>query len=185
MNKEGAANNHRDIVARQKACVGPSWPKRDNAPPLLPRCIDQVWIIRVRALGKGGKIFPAAGEDVAFDEVDMLARTLVELVGDHDGLQAHDTVRSQPLGTDLHEAVEIVGADRLDHLDRNESIEAPAEIAIIFEEHVDSVLESGIRDADFAYEAAEMSKYQIMQQAGVAVLGQANRISAGAVRLIG
>ena len=45
--------------------------------------------------------------------------------------------------------------------------------------------ESGIRDADFAYEAAEMSKYQIMQQAGVAVLGQANRISAGAVRLIG
>ena len=45
--------------------------------------------------------------------------------------------------------------------------------------------ESGIRDADFAFEAAEMSKYQIMQQAGVAVLGQANSISAGAVRLIG
>jgi len=45
--------------------------------------------------------------------------------------------------------------------------------------------ESQIRDADFAYEAAEMSKYQIMQQAGTAVLGQANQINQGAVRLIG
>jgi len=45
--------------------------------------------------------------------------------------------------------------------------------------------ESNIRDADFAYEAAELSKFQIMQQAGVAVLGQANAISQGALRLIG
>jgi flagellin len=45
--------------------------------------------------------------------------------------------------------------------------------------------ESQIRDADFAYEAAEMSKQQIMQQAGTAILGQANQINQGAVRLIG
>ena len=45
--------------------------------------------------------------------------------------------------------------------------------------------ESNIRDADFAFEAAELSKFQIMQQAGVAVLGQANAISQGALRLIG
>jgi flagellin len=45
--------------------------------------------------------------------------------------------------------------------------------------------ESSIRDADFAFEAAEMSKFQIMQQAGVSVLGQANSMSQGAVRLIG
>ena len=32
--------------------------------------------------------------------------------------------------------------------------------------------ESQIRDADFAHEAAEMSKLQIMQQAGTAILGQ-------------
>jgi hypothetical protein len=38
--------------------------------------------------------------------------------------------------------------------------------------------ESQIRDADFAHEAAEMSKQQIMQQAGTAVLGQANQIRA-------
>ncbi len=45
--------------------------------------------------------------------------------------------------------------------------------------------ESSIRDADFAFEAAEMSKFQIMQQAGVSVLGQANAMAQGAVRLIG
>lgn len=45
--------------------------------------------------------------------------------------------------------------------------------------------ESTIRDADFAHEAAEMSKQQIMQQAGVAILGQANTINQGALRLIG
>jgi flagellin len=45
--------------------------------------------------------------------------------------------------------------------------------------------ESQIRDADFAFEAAEMSKLQIMQQAGTAILGQANQINQGAVRLIG
>jgi flagellin len=47
-----------------------------------------------------------------------------------------------------------------------------------------SVAESGIRDADFAYEAAEMAKFNIMQQAGVAAMGQANQINQGAVQLI-
>lgn len=45
--------------------------------------------------------------------------------------------------------------------------------------------ESRIRDADFAYETSEMSKLQILQQAGVAVLGQANQLNQSALRLIG
>ncbi len=48
-----------------------------------------------------------------------------------------------------------------------------------------SAAESQIRDADFAYEAAEMAKQQIMQQAGTAILAQANNLNAGALRLIG
>ena len=44
--------------------------------------------------------------------------------------------------------------------------------------------ESRIRDADFAYETAEMSKRQIMQQAGTSVLGQANGLTQGVLRLI-
>ena len=45
--------------------------------------------------------------------------------------------------------------------------------------------ESRIRDADFAHESAQLAKYQIMQQAGVSVLGQANGLNSGALRLIG
>jgi len=45
--------------------------------------------------------------------------------------------------------------------------------------------ESRIRDADFAFETAQMTKYQTMQQAGIAILGQANQLTQGALRLIG
>ena len=45
--------------------------------------------------------------------------------------------------------------------------------------------ESQIRDADFAMETADMAKKQIMQQAGVAVLSQANQMNQSALRLIG
>ena len=44
--------------------------------------------------------------------------------------------------------------------------------------------ESQIRDTDFAAESAEMAKFQIMQQAGVAVLAQAKNINAQAAQLI-
>ena len=52
-----------------------------------------------------------------------------------------------------------------------------------FAENIASA-ESQIRDADFAYETAEMSKYQIMQQAGVSVLSQANQLTQGVMSLL-
>lgn len=45
--------------------------------------------------------------------------------------------------------------------------------------------ESRIRDADIAHEATLMSKNQILMQAGVAMLGQANQLPAAAMSLIG
>ena len=48
-----------------------------------------------------------------------------------------------------------------------------------------SAAKAQIMDADFAKEAADMAKYQIMQQAGTAILAQANQINAGAVQLLG
>ena len=44
--------------------------------------------------------------------------------------------------------------------------------------------ESGIRDADFARETAEMTKNQIMQQASTSVLAQAKGMSSMAAQLI-
>ena len=44
--------------------------------------------------------------------------------------------------------------------------------------------ESRIRDADMAFETAEMTKYQVMQQAGIAALAQANSAQQSYLRLI-
>ncbi len=44
--------------------------------------------------------------------------------------------------------------------------------------------ESAIRDADFGYETAEMSKNQILQQAGTAILAQAKIVNQSALQLI-
>lgn len=47
-----------------------------------------------------------------------------------------------------------------------------------------SAAESRIRDADMAFETAEMTKYQVMQQAGIAALSQANGAQQAFLRLI-
>ena len=47
-----------------------------------------------------------------------------------------------------------------------------------------SAAESQIRDADFAQEASEMAKYNVMQQAGVAALSQAKNINQSAAQLL-
>jgi flagellin len=44
--------------------------------------------------------------------------------------------------------------------------------------------ESAIRDADFGYETSEMSKNQILQQAGTAILAQAKVVNQGALQLL-
>ena len=47
-----------------------------------------------------------------------------------------------------------------------------------------AMAESQIRDADYAVESAELTKLQVMQQAGVAVLAQAKNINAQAAQLL-
>ncbi len=44
--------------------------------------------------------------------------------------------------------------------------------------------ESSIRDADFAWETAELAKQQILQEAGISVLAQASSISVGVLSLL-
>ncbi len=59
--------------------------------------------------------------------------------------------------------------------------------SIAFAETYDANLtaaESQIRDADFAYETAELAKQQILQAAGVSILAQANSINAGILDLL-
>ena len=47
-----------------------------------------------------------------------------------------------------------------------------------------TVAESNIRDADFAYETAQMTKLQIMQQSAISILAQANSLGGSALFLL-
>ena len=47
-----------------------------------------------------------------------------------------------------------------------------------------SAARSRIRDADFAAETAELTRTQILQQAGVAILAQANALPQNALALL-
>ena len=44
---------------------------------------------------------------------------------------------------------------------------------------------SQIQDADYAHETAEMTRLQVMQQAGVAALGQARSMNTSVIGLLG
>jgi flagellin len=95
-----------------------------------------------------------------------------------------DTVAdAQKAITDLDSAIDSVNNYRSEYGSVQNRLESALNNLEVYTENVASS-ESRIRDADFAHETAEMSKFQVMQQAGVAILGQANGLSQGALRLI-
>ena len=83
----------------------------------------------------------------------------------------------------IDNAIDKVNKYRSDYGAVQNRLESALNSLEVYTENVAGA-ESRIRDADFAHETAEMSKYQVMQQAGVAILGQANGLSQGALRLI-
>ena len=86
--------------------------------------------------------------------------------------------------TDLDAALATVNGHRSKYGSVQNRLESALNNLETYTENLSSA-NSRIRDADFAHETAELSKHQIMQQAGTAILGQANQINQGAVRLIG
>ena len=104
--------------------------------------------------------------------VDTGAMTLASATGAQTALTALDS------------AIDTVNGYRSDYGAAQNRLESAMRNLETYTESLRGA-ESAIRDADFAYEAAQMSRFQVMQQAGVAVLGQANQLNSGAVRLLG
>jgi flagellin len=118
---------------------------------------------------------------------DQIEITLGDLTGGTLGTDGLDLATSggatAAIGA-LDTALDTVNQYRSNYGSVQNRLESAARNLDTYSQNV-AAAESTIRDADFAYEAAEMSKFQIMQQAGVAALGQANQINSGATRLIG
>lgn len=95
-----------------------------------------------------------------------------------------DAATSQGTLASFDSALDTINGYRADLGGVQSRLESAMRNLGTYTEHVEGA-QSRIRDADFAYETAQMSKFQIMQQAGVAVLGQANQLNQGALRLLG
>ena len=83
----------------------------------------------------------AAGEDVGVDEALARLLDLVGAVVDHDRLQQHRAVVAQQLRAAAEVGREVLPADGLDHLDRDELVVAALEVAVVLEQDRHAILQ--------------------------------------------
>ena len=98
-------------------------------------------------------------------------------------MSLESSASAQAALTTIDAAIDKVNEYRSDYGAVQNRLESALNNLETYTENV-AASESRIRDADFAFETAEMSKFQVMQQAGTAILGQANGLGQGALRLI-
>ncbi len=84
----------------------------------------------------------AAGKDELVCEAAGGLLRLVGAVVDADRLQEHQAVRLEQLRAAAEEEVEVLPPDRLDHLDRDELVEAALQLAVVGVENRHSLLEA-------------------------------------------
>ncbi|MFT5923056.1 MAG: flagellin [Paraglaciecola sp.] len=86
--------------------------------------------------------------------------------------------------TSISEAISIIGAQRADLGAIQNRFQSTIRNLSNISENV-SAARSRIRDTDFAVETAELTRWQIIQQASVTILGQANQRPQAALSLLG
>ena len=118
---------------------------------------------------------------IAIELGDLRASTLKVDTGNVD---LSNVASAQAALQTIDTALDSVNGYRSDYGSVENRLESALNNLEIYTENIAGA-ESRIRDADFAKETAEMSKFNIMQQAGTAILSQANGINQGALRLIG
>jgi len=127
-------------------------------------------------------IHDSSNDRIAIELGDLRATTL-GVDNSSSGIKLDTVTNARAAITKLDTALDTVNEYRSEYGAVQNRLDNALNNLETYTENVASS-ESRIRDADFAYETAEMSKFQIMQQAGVAVLGQANGLAQGALRLI-
>lgn len=125
-------------------------------------------------------IFNTGNDRIAIQLGDLRATSLGV---DAANINMASAASSQAALTALDSAIDSINSIRSDYGSVQNRLESSLNNLHVYTENLAGA-ESRIRDADFAFETAQMSKYQTMQQAGVAILGQANQLSQGALRLI-
>jgi flagellin len=126
-------------------------------------------------------IFNTTDDRIAIQLGDLRATSLGV---DSGNINMSNAASAQAALTTLDTAIDSINKIRSDFGSVQNRLESSLNNLHSYTENLAGA-ESRIRDADFAFETAQMSKFQTMQQAGIAILGQANQLTQGALRLIG
>lgn len=125
-------------------------------------------------------IHATANDQVAITLGDLTATTLTVDTGSIDMSTASGC--SSALDT-IDDAIATVSSYRSDYGAVENRLNSALENIQSFSENTKAA-ESSIRDVDFGAAAADLTKNQMLQQAGMAVLGQAKNINQGALNLL-
>jgi len=141
----------------------------------------------VTLTSSGGSMFVQVGtknttnDRIGFSSLDILSNSLGISSG---SIELSTTAGAQAALDALDTALVSINTYRANLGSSQNRIEAAIRNLENYTENI-AATKSRIMDADFAFETAQMAKYQILQQSGVAVLGQANAINQAALRLLG
>ncbi|MDF7801343.1 flagellin [Pontiellaceae bacterium B1224] len=135
----------------------------------------------------GGQVFDGVMIDLQSDTATDLdgvvgGATWADLV---DGtIEISDQTNASAAVTAVNAGIDFISSQRADVGAEMKRMDQTLDGLRSYEENI-SATESRIRDVDVAKETAEMSKYNILQQVGTAMLAQANQLPQGVLQLLG
>jgi flagellin len=121
--------------------------------------------------------------NTANDRIALTFGDLTSATGLGMTLDLTTTTGAQSAIAAIDTAIDSASGFRSDYGALQNRLEVTLNIQANFGENLAGA-ESAIRDADFAYETAQLTKNQILQQAGVSILAQANSSSQSALSLL-
>lgn len=134
----------------------------------------------------GGQTFTSASMDLTTASVDDLGNgtTWGQLINSTGTVSIADRTDAEAAVTDLQLGIDFLSGKRADVGAEMNRMDQTLAGLRSYEENI-MATESRIRDVDVAKETAEMTKYQILQQVGTAMLAQANQLPNNVMQLFG
>src|SRR5690606_8024312 len=89
----------------------------------------------------------AAGEDVALNKIDAFAVVAIALILNGDGLNRHPPAWTQTRLAGAEKCWQVALTDGLNHLNRHQLVVDPGQIAVVAEQHLNTILQPCPGDA--------------------------------------
>ncbi|MDZ8117254.1 flagellin [Pontiella agarivorans] len=134
----------------------------------------------------GGQTFSSAAVDLTTASADDLGNgtTWGELIDSAGSITISAQPDAETAVTELQLGIDFLSGKRADVGAEMNRMEQTLDGLRSYEENI-MATESRIRDVDVAKETSEMTKYQILQQVGTAMLAQANQLPGNVMQLFG